>query len=138
MPQVRLIYFSRAQPDLSLADIQQILTSARQRNHEKSICGMLCFESACFLQVLEGERAAVNQLYLDIADDPRHYDIQILNYQEIGQPVFQRWSMGFAPTADQFYPLLNQLGHNRFEPSQMTSEQALSFALGLADSMPDD
>lgn len=132
MPMIRLIYFSCAADELTMADIQQILTAARRNNPSQSIGGMLCFERRYFLQVLEGERAAVNALYLDIADDSRHQDIQILSYEEVQQPAFQQWSMGFAPSNDDFYRLLSELGQNQFNPQAMTADQALNFTLHLA------
>lgn len=132
MPIIRLIYFSSASDDLTMADVQQILTAARENNPALGIGGLLCFERNNFLQVLEGERAAVNELYLEIADDSRHSHIQILSYEEVSQPAFQQWSMGFAPTNENFYRLLNELGLNQFKPEAMSAEQAMHFALQLA------
>ena len=37
---------------------------------------------------------AVNQLYLKIAQDPRHSEVELLLYQEIGERRFAGWSMG--------------------------------------------
>ncbi|MCK7492603.1 MAG: BLUF domain-containing protein [Comamonadaceae bacterium] len=47
-----------------------------------------------FLQVLEGGRSAVNRLYNRIAADPRHAEVELLSYEEIGERRFAGWSMG--------------------------------------------
>jgi hypothetical protein len=36
----------------------------------------------------------VNQLYLKIAADPRHTDVVLLSYEEIGERRFAGWAMG--------------------------------------------
>jgi hypothetical protein len=46
------------------------------------------------LQVLEGGRSPVSALYNRIANDPRHHDVVLLSYEEIGERSFASWSMG--------------------------------------------
>ncbi len=53
-----------------------------------------CATSKIFMQVLEGGRGAVSALYNRIAQDPRHRDIVLLSYEEIGERSFSGWSMG--------------------------------------------
>ena len=132
MANIRLIYFSRATRDMSLQDIQDILGTARENNGNLNICGMLCYEQQYFLQALEGDREAVNELYLDIADDPRHDEAVIIAYEEITAPSFKEWNMGFAPASDHFYTLLNEVGMNTFLPAQLTASQATNFLLKLS------
>jgi Sensors of blue-light using FAD len=55
---------------------------------------VLCLSDGIFLQVLEGGRSAVSQLYNRIAADPRHRDVELLLYQEIAERRFAGWSMG--------------------------------------------
>ena len=130
---VRLVYYSVATRDMSLLDVQQILDVARPNNDSLHICGMLCYEQRYFLQALEGEREAVNELYLSIADDARHDEIVIISYDVIEQPVFTEWQMRFAPASDHFYRLLSELGQNRFDPSALTQQQALTLLQRLSE-----
>jgi len=131
---VRLVYFSVATRDMSLLDVQQILDVARPNNDSLHICGMLCYEQRYFLQALEGERSEVNELYLSIAEDARHDEVVIISYEEIDQPMFTEWQMGFAPASDHFYSLLSELGQNQFEPSELTAKQAITFLQRLSQS----
>jgi len=130
---IRLTYMSRATRDMSLQDIQDILTVARENNQGIDICGMLCYDQRYFLQTLEGDREQVNELFLDIADDPRHDDVVIIGYEYIDATTFGSWDMGFAPASDEFYRLLNEVGQNAFDPAEFTPEQAVGFLTKLAE-----
>jgi hypothetical protein len=132
MKQVRLVYFSQSTRAMSLQDIQNILATARENNQGLGICGMLSYEHNYFLQALEGDRDVVNELYLEIAEDPRHDDIQILSYEEITEPVFGNWQMGFAPASEHFYELLNEVGTSRFDPTEFSAQQGLEFLVRLS------
>ena len=46
------------------------------------------------MQVLEGGRDAVSALYNRIAQDPRHRDVIVLQYEEITERRFAGWTMG--------------------------------------------
>jgi len=129
---IRLTYLSRATRDMSLQDIQDILTIARDNNQNSNICGMLCYDQRYFLQTLEGEREDVNELFLDIADDPRHDAVVIVGYEYIDATTFGAWDMGFAPASEQFYALLNDVGQNTFDPRELSQEQAVRFLSNLS------
>lgn len=91
---VRLLYASRAVPELAPDELVAILKKSRADNQTLGITGVLCYSEGIFMQVLEGGRAAVNRLYARIAGDPRHRDIELLSYEEIGERRFAGWSMG--------------------------------------------
>lgn len=93
---VRLVYASRATRPIDRAMIASILEQSQQYNLEHGITGVLCTypESDLFLQVLEGGRAEVNQLYAAIVRDPRHRDVTLLDYAEITERRFASWRMG--------------------------------------------
>lgn len=91
---VRLMYASRAVPAIDQDALHAILRQSKSRNPESGITGVLCFSEGIFLQVLEGGRSAVNALYNRIAADPRHTQVELLSYREIGERRFAGWSMG--------------------------------------------
>lgn len=124
---VRLLYYSRATREMSLADLKDVLETARSNNADIDVCGMLCYDKQYFLQALEGERDEVNELYLDIADDARHDEIVIISYEEIDAPIFNQWQMGYSASSAQFSELLSELGQASFSPAEMSKDQALSF-----------
>jgi hypothetical protein len=93
---VRLLYASRATGPIDEALVASILERAHAYNSAHGLTGILCTssEGGVFLQVLEGGRAAVNELYGHILRDPRHRDVTLLDYAEIGERRFATWRMG--------------------------------------------
>ncbi len=91
---VRLLYASRAAQTVGADLIESILAQSRRHNPELGITGLLCQSGDVFLQVLEGGRAAVNQLYNQIVRDGRHTGVTLLHYQEITERRFAGWTMG--------------------------------------------
>lgn len=91
---VRLLYVSRAVAPESQEAIQAILASARQHNLQNGITGILCYGGGVFVQAIEGGRSAVNRLYTQIIEDPRHKDVELLHYEEITERRFGGWTMG--------------------------------------------
>ena len=91
---VRLLYASRAVPGIDQEELGAILRRSKGHNPTVGVTGVLCFSGGIFLQVLEGGRAQVNRLYNRIAADPRHTDVELLLYEEIGERRFAGWSMG--------------------------------------------
>lgn len=91
---VRLMYASRAAESVNQDELVAILKKSKANNPGLGVTGVLCFSSGIFLQVLEGGRSAVSSLYNRIAADPRHHQVELLSYEEIGERRFAGWSMG--------------------------------------------
>jgi hypothetical protein len=91
---VRLLYASRAVPAVDQEELIAILKKSKANNARSGVTGALCFSEGVFMQVLEGGRNAVNQLYTRIATDARHRDVVLLDYEEIEERRFSGWSMG--------------------------------------------
>ncbi|MBC7702253.1 BLUF domain-containing protein [Aquabacterium sp.] len=91
---VRLLYASRAHKPLASDTIEAILTASRKNNLALGVTGLLCHSGDSFMQLLEGGRGAVNQLYTKIANDPRHGNVILLHYEEIDERRFASWTMG--------------------------------------------
>ncbi len=90
---VRLLYASRV-VDNSPAAIEAILSQSRQHNPSSGITGILCHGGGMFLQAIEGGRRAVSDLYGHILRDPRHRDVELLDFEEITERRFGGWTMG--------------------------------------------
>ena len=93
---VRLMYASRTTAAVDQDALAAILRQSKDNNPALGITGLLCHcgSSGIFMQVLEGGRSAVNRLYLKIAADPRHTDVEVLDYAEITERRFAGWTMG--------------------------------------------
>ena len=93
----QIVYTSTASEDFSTTDLKKLLVGARTRNKALGVSGMLVFHDGIFLQALEGEQRAVNEIFASIRSDRRHRDIDVLHRGPgFDQRVFGDWSMGFA------------------------------------------
>jgi len=128
----RLIYASEPTEALSPAVVQSIVDRARVNNSQMHLSGMLAFDSQHFLQVLEGDRAAVSALFGRIAADSRHRRLELIEVAPASERRFARWSMSFA-AADAAHgeTFLRFGGSARFAPYSMGA----AGALGLLEAM---
>lgn len=125
MSLTQLIYASRAKPGFGPHDVEQILTVARHNNAKLGITGLLCFNGESFLQCLEGDRVAVNELYRHIIDDPRHHQVLLLRYGEIVKRDFENWAMGYLGlTSENKEILLRYATQAYFDPFTMSGASA--------------
>jgi hypothetical protein len=91
---VRLLYASRATAPLTTPILEAILERSRKKNPPLGVTGILCFSDSLFMQVLEGGRNEVCELYNTIVRDERHGNVRILLYEEIRERLFGGWTMG--------------------------------------------
>ena len=91
---VRLLYASRPTTPLTPSLQDSILEQSRARNPKLGITGILCFSEDTFIQVLEGGRDEVCELYNTIVRDGRHQHVRILGFEEIRERRFGNWTMG--------------------------------------------
>jgi hypothetical protein len=96
---VRCLYASRAVVAFTPEILDSILAQSRKNNPRLGITGMLCMSDDIFIQVLEGSRNAVCELYNTIVRDSRHTNVQILVYEEITERHFGHWTMGHVNVA---------------------------------------
>jgi hypothetical protein len=96
-----IIYLSWAVTPFTNAQLQTLLTLARQRNTEQAITGILLYGNQRFVQVLEGEEAAVRALYKLIRRDPHHQYVIAYADKPIAQRTFTEWAMAFQPNSPQ-------------------------------------
>ena len=89
----QLIYTSQAIEGLSHASLQDIAVTAARFNSMVGISGLLVFDEGCFLQVLEGDDAAILPLYQHIKQDRRHRNVVKLIHEPIAKRRFAKWGM---------------------------------------------
>ncbi len=127
MTLVRLLYASRAAQAANAEDLAAILRQCRAHNPAHGITGVLCCSDDLYLQVLEGGRSAVNRLYNRIVADPRHKEVELLSYQQIGERHFAGWAMGQVNVA-RLNPalLLKYSATTRLDPYAMSGSAAMA------------
>lgn len=94
MALIQLIYTSTATRAMDEAELDQIVATARSRNPDNGITGMLFYADGHFMQVLEGEEALVDATLERVRRDPRHTDVTVTERSAISERSFAEWSMG--------------------------------------------
>ena len=92
---IHLIYISSATSWPSDNDLKTLLVQSRARNLKQNITGMLIYNNATYMQVLEGPAKDVHNIYNSILQDNRNTGNVILLEEEIIERDFSNWSMGF-------------------------------------------
>jgi hypothetical protein len=93
---VRCLYASRSSAPLREPIIEAILEQSRRNNPRRGVTGLLCYSGDVFIQVLEGGRDGVCDLFNAIVRDERHSNVRILLFDEIAARKFGGWTMGQA------------------------------------------
>lgn len=100
-PIYQLVYASKAVKDFSEDDLVNILQFSRQNNKKKQITGAMIYSKGYFLQMLEGQRNAVNELFNQhIAKDKRHEMVNCFFKNHVEKREFPEWYMGFFRNED--------------------------------------
>jgi hypothetical protein len=118
---IRLLYISRAVGAVTTTVTGSILETARLHNRVAGITGVLCQGQGLFIQILEGERRAINRLYATLIKDKRHQDVELISIEEIETRKFPNWSMAHVIISESD-PMV-QLNHPEFDPYAASSEQ---------------
>jgi len=93
---IHLIYASAASYPLSDEELTTLLNKSRIYNASVGITGILLHAEGSFFQVLEGEPAAVENLFERISRDERHSGLTIIIREPIAKRAFGEWTMGFS------------------------------------------
>lgn len=71
----QVVYTSTATEPFSKTALMELLRGSVRRNSRAGITGLLLYQNGAFMQVLEGEKAALMELFEKISHDPRHHHI---------------------------------------------------------------
>ena len=86
-------YTSLARFDLTAGDLIEIHQTAKRLNALDGITGLLIFNGTRFLQIIEGDEAAIDDLIDRLRRDDRHSAVEIRDCRFAERRVFSDWSM---------------------------------------------
>ena len=90
-----IVYVSSAIQPFTQEELLALLEESRDNNAAVGVTGMLLYKDGSFMQVLEGEQTAVQQVFGKISRDPRHRGVVVLLKQTLAARDFEDWSMGY-------------------------------------------
>lgn len=90
-----IIYMSTASWPMTDAELKELLRQAQQGNERLGITGALVYGDGQFMQIMEGEQAALEDLYARLGQDRRHKGLFKLADRPITERRFSEWSMAF-------------------------------------------
>jgi hypothetical protein len=93
---IHIIYASVETQSFSPAQLTELLQKARVENERMQLTGILLYSNGNFFQVLEGEPAAVDEMYKKLHLDKRHKQLTLIVREPITKRFFADWSMGFS------------------------------------------
>jgi len=128
----RLIYISRAVGPQTTTITTQILETARAFNKAHNLTGVLCQGKGLYVQVLEGERSIVNELYRRIVADSRHEHTEIVHFGEIDTRQFKDWTMALVHLSIDD-PMVT-MKHPEFDPYSANSTAIMGLITELLSS----
>jgi len=90
-----LVYKSTVKTKLSDEALKSILEKSRDFNVKNNITGCLIYYNNSFLQILEGNKTIVRDLFSKILKDERHINVEVLDIYHSNKRYFQDWSMAY-------------------------------------------
>jgi hypothetical protein len=91
----QFLYVSNCSQAIPASDLDDILVASRKNNIAREITGMLLYIDGGFLQILEGTKQTLDEVYARIAADKRHFNPRLLLDRNVPARCFVGWSMGF-------------------------------------------
>jgi len=120
----RIIYISEATVPVGEYELESFLRRWRHNNERDGITGILLYSDseARFMQLIEGEKKAIQALFRHIEQDFRHCSLLKLADGPVPQRSFRSWLMGFCVVSVEAFRKL--AGY--IEPNTAAFQQALA------------
>ena len=102
-----ILYYSFSKSKVSNAELIELLSKSIEWNSKENITGLLIyrfnqeFNRGNFLQIIEGPKPSIENVWPRILKDNRHHTITILEEGSYEKRNFPDWSMGFKNINDQ-------------------------------------
>lgn len=131
------IYVSSSSDLIDEAGLERMLRTIRTKNAQIGAKGILLYADGNIIQVLEGEKALIQDLMSKITTDPRHKGVIVLLNEAIEERQFPDWSMGYkklsGSEAAGFSGFLNSTAAN--EEIQLMAGRARSLLVRFRSSV---
>ncbi|MEG0344828.1 MAG: BLUF domain-containing protein [Acinetobacter sp.] len=126
---IQLCYASaRVEGDSDLLqDLTDILSAARDFNHENQLYGVLYYSDGIYFQCLEGSKEILEVLFERIQQDRRHVNIHRFKDHEIEKNHFSKWSMKYVKNSTRISRFFEKQGFKKFQPHLLDEHKIAEF-----------
>lgn len=90
-----ILYVSSAIRPLTEAEMDRLLESARRRNREAGVTGILLHQHGNFMQFIEGPRRGLARIFEVIRESPLHRGVFEIMNSPVPERQFSDWSMAY-------------------------------------------
>lgn len=90
-----LIYTSTPAKIITEAELHELLQVSREANVRFNVTGILICLPESYIQLIEGPKDYIEQLYQNIQQDKRHLRVTLLQEDLIENRFFPDWTMAF-------------------------------------------
>lgn len=91
-----ICYISNQTKQLSENELDALFQFILENNPPRNITGILLYNNGIFLQVLEGEKEVLKNLFKSIKADQRHHNVLTVLEQKIESRIFENYKAGFS------------------------------------------
>ena len=105
----RIAYTSKSKEAFSKRNLLDLMHESRTYNTLDDISGVLIHRQHHFLQIIEGEPKAVDNLLSRLRRDKRHSDFKVIIDSPVDKRLFSNWAMGCADFDDPTLSLISGL-----------------------------
>ncbi|MBM1104598.1 BLUF domain-containing protein [Aurantibacter crassamenti] len=126
-----LTYESHEVKRLSADEMKVLLENASEHNIKKEITGCLIYYKGRFIQILEGEKEAVLEIYEKIKIDSRHKKVHLFSQDDITNRTFPNWGMAYYPVDENDFNEneLEQFKRNLLLLADLTTSKSVTASL---------
>ena len=106
-----IVYSSHSKKKFTIQELSDLWKKSVKNNISLGITGILIHLNERFIQLLEGEKTIVEELYGKIVKDERHNDVTKLLKGTLKNRNYENWQMGYHSYVDNNSILLGAGSH---------------------------
>lgn len=128
----QLLYISDANDVISLDDLLEIQEVSIRNNARQNITGILFHADGHFVQLLEGERSDIRELFETICQDKRHENVRLLYERPTDERLFADWHMAMLDLelhGDVERSDLQELVHHAAQPATRNADAPMGLEI---------
>lgn len=96
-----LIYLSKHKT-LTVSELEELLKEARKNNAQHEVTGILYYDDKHFIQLIEGPKTNILQLYNNLLKDNRHQEFNLQELKETPARGIPEFYMKYTRNLEEF------------------------------------